>query len=136
MKEFLNIKKIVSKEHSSLQEQELLDSMMTKIEGSETCDENQATLGSGSSFKNQVAVEADIFKANELAVEDKSYSSIQKDVSERSSVVSKKSENSCSDNSSIKTSKLFVKLRKSSQSNDLDKIQFTDENSERTLVNI
>ena len=128
--------KNASEEQSSKQEQALIDSMMKKIDGSEPCDKNQATLGIKLSFKNHVAVAADIFKANEQAVEDKSYNSIQKDVSERSLVASKKSENSYSDNRSIKTSKLFVKLRKSSQSNDLDKVQFTDENSERTLVYI
>ena len=86
--------------------------MVRKIEESQTCDENQATLSNGSSFKSQFGVEADILKANEQAVKDKSYSSIQADISERSSSVSKKNENSYSDNSSIKTSKLFLKLKK------------------------
>ena len=106
--------KNVSEEQSSKQEQALIDSMVTKIEGSETCDKNPATLGVELSFENHVGVEVDIFKANEQAVKDKSYNSVQKDVSERSLVASKKSENSYSDNSSIKTSKLFIKLRKSS----------------------
>ena len=86
--------------------------MMTQIEGSETCDKNQATLGVKLSFENHAGEEADIFKANEQGDEDKSHSLIQTDVSERSSVASKKNENSYSDNSSIKTSKLFLKLKK------------------------
>ena len=134
MKEFLSIEKLVPKEPSYQQGQELKNSMVTKIDESETCDKNPATLGNGSSFKNQVGVEADILKANEHAVEDTLYSSNQTDLLERSSVVSKKSENSYSDNSSRKTSKLFLKLIKSSQSNNLDKTQFTDKNSDQTLV--
>ena len=112
MKEFLNIKKNVSEEQSSLHEHKLIDSMMKKIEGNESCNKNQATLGVKLSFENQVGEEADVFKANEQPVEDKSYSLNQTDVSERSSVASKKNENSYSDNSSIKTSKLFLKLKK------------------------
>ena len=134
MKEFLSIEKLVPKEPSYQQGQELKNSMVTKIDESESCDKNPATLGNGSSFKNQVGVEADILKANEHAVEDTLYSSNQTDLLERSSVVSKKSENSYSDNSSRKTSKLFLKLIKSSQSNNLDKTQFTDKNSDQTLV--
>ena len=108
--------------------------MVKQIEESDTSDKNPATLGSGSGFKNQVGVEADILKANEHAVEDTLYSSNQTDLLELSSVVSKKSENSYSDNSSRKTSKLFLKLIKSSQSNNLDKTQFTDKNSDQTSV--
>ena len=134
MKEFLSIEKLVPKEPSYQQGQELKNSMVTKIDESESCDKNPATLGNGSSFKNQVGVEADILKANEHAVEDTLYSSNQTDLLERSSVVSKKSENSYSDNSSRKTSKLFLKLIKSSQSNNLDKTQFTDKNSDQTSV--
>ena len=55
MKEFLDVTKIVSKEQSSKQEQELIDSMVTKIEGSESCDKNPATLGVELSFENHVA---------------------------------------------------------------------------------
>ena len=57
------------------------------------------------------------------------------DVSECASVVSKKDDNSCSDNSSIKSGKLFAKLGKSSQSNDLDKSQSINEKSEPTAFN-
>ena len=51
MKEFLDVTKIVSKDQSSKQEQELIDSMVTKIEGSESCDKNLATIG----VENKVA---------------------------------------------------------------------------------
>ena len=57
------------------------------------------------------------------------------DVSECASVVSKKDDNSNGDKSSIKSGKLFVKLGKSSQNNDLDKSQSINENSEPTSVN-
>ena len=126
--------KNASEEQSSKQEQALIDSMMKKIDGSEPCDKNQATLGIKLSFKNHVTVAADIFKANEQAVEDKSYNSIQKDVSERSLVASKKSENSYRDNNNNIESNVLVKLRKSSQNDNLDKLQPTRKNSDPTSV--
>ena len=55
MKEFLDVTKIVSKDQSSKQEQELIDSMVTKTEGSESYDKNPATLGVELSFENHVA---------------------------------------------------------------------------------
>ena len=130
MKEFLSIEKLVPKEPSYQQGQELKNSMVTKIDESESCDESPATLGNGSSFKNQVGVEADILEANKLAVEDKFYSSIEKDLSERSSVVSKKSENSYVDNNKMKCRKIVANFGKDFQNSDLDKFSLTKEKSQ------
>ena len=55
MKEFLKVERIVSKEQSSKQEEEFIDSMITKLEESESCDKNPATLGVELSIENQVA---------------------------------------------------------------------------------
>ena len=103
---------------------------MTKNKGSESCDKNQAILGSGSSFESQVGVEADILKANEQAVEDKSYSSIMTDLSERSSNVSKKKENSYSDNSKMKCRKIVANFGKDCQNSDSDQFPITKEKSQ------
>ena len=127
MKEFLDVTKIVSHEQSSKQEQELIDSMVTKIEESESCDKNPATLGVKLSFENHVGVEADIFKANEQAVKDKSYSSIKTDLSERFSLVSNKSEFSYSDNNKMKCRKIVENFGKSFQNSYLDKFPSTNE---------
>ena len=104
--------------------------MVKQIEESDTSDKNPATLGSGSGFKNQVGVEADILEANKLAVEDKFYSSIEKDLSERSSVVSKKSENSYGDNNKMKCRKIVANFGKDFQNSDLDKFPLTKEKSQ------
>ena len=103
---------------------------MTKNKGSESCDKNQATLGVKLSFESQVGVEADIFKANERAVKDKSYNSNQTDLSERSLVVSKKSEFSYSDNNKMKCRKIVANFRKDCQNSDLDKFPLTKEKSQ------
>ena len=103
---------------------------MTKNKGSESCDKNQATLGVKLSFESQVGVEADIFKANERAVKDKSYNSNQTDLSELSLVVSKKSEFSYSDNNKMKCRKIVANFRKDCQKSDLDKFPLTKEKSQ------
>ena len=104
--------------------------MVRKIDESQTCDENQATLSNGSSFKSQFGVEADILKANEQAVKDKSYSSIQADISERSSSVSKKNENSYSDNNKMKCQKIVASFGKDCQNSDLEKFPLRKEKSQ------
>ena len=104
--------------------------MMKKIEGNESCNKNQATLGVKLSFESQVGVEADIFKANERAVKDKSYNSNQTDLSELSLVVSKKSEFSYSDNNKMKCRKIVANFRKDCQNSDLDKFPLTKEKSQ------
>ena len=54
MKEFLKVEKIVSKEQSSKQEQELIDLMMTKILQKESREKSAAILCVKSSFENQI----------------------------------------------------------------------------------
>ena len=54
MEDLLDVKKIVSKELSSQQEHELLESTVTKIEESETGNKNAVNLCVKSSFENQV----------------------------------------------------------------------------------
>ena len=78
---------------------------------------------------------ADISKEKLQAEEDNSYSSIQTDISDSASIASKKSENSYSDNNnSIKSRNVLVRLRKSFQSNDLDKLQPTKKSSDPNSV--
>ena len=112
MKEFLDVTKIVSKDQSSKQEQELIDSMATKTEGSESCDKNPATLGVKLSIDNQVAGFQSKNSYKEVkTIEERLCSSIKTDLSECASAFSKKSENS----SSI-SRKLLASLGKNSNS--------------------
>ena len=93
MKEFLNIEKLVSKEQSSKQKQELIDSIKTKKEESDSSDKNAAILCIKSSFENQVESserEASIFEKELQTVKNKSCSSIKTDMSGCVSTVSKK----------------------------------------------
>ena len=95
MKEFLQVEKIVSKEQPSKKEQELIDLIMTKKEESDSGDKSAATLCIKSSFEKQVESsvrEASIFEKEVQTVKNKSYSSIQTDVSGCVSTVSTKNE--------------------------------------------
>ena len=110
IKEFLKVENIVSNEQSSKQEQALIDSMMTKIEGSESCDKNPATLGVKLGIENQIAGSQSKNSFKEVkTIEERLYSSIKTEVSECASAFSKKS-----DNSSNKSCKLLANLEKNS----------------------
>ena len=56
------------------------------------------------------------------------------DISGSASVVSKKIENNFDDNKNFKSRNILVKLRKSSQNDNLDKLQPTRKNSDPTSV--
>ena len=131
MKEFLKVEKIVSKEQSSKQEQKLIDSMMTKIEGSESCDKNQATLGVELSFENQVggSKSKDSFKEVKTLGE-RLNSSTKTDVSECASPDLKKSDSSYGVNNNIECHKVITNFGKNSQNSSLDKVMSTKENAE------
>ena len=112
MKEFLKVERIVSKEQSSKQEEEFIDSMITKLEESESCDKNPATLGVELSIENKVAGFQSKNSYKEVkTIEERLCSSIKTDLSECASAFSKKSENS----SSI-SRKLLASLGKNSNS--------------------
>ena len=81
-----------------------------------------------------VKQEADFLKEKVQVVEDKSYSSIETVKSECASIDSKDGDNSYNDNSSVKSSELFTKLRKTSQDDNLDEL-YSNENSKPTAVN-
>ena len=101
----------------------------------ESCEKNPAAFGGESIFKNQIGVEADVFEKEVQVLERKSHSSIVTDVSECFFAASKNNENINGDNSSVKSSNVQLKLRKSSQSNDLDKSQAISENTEPPSFN-
>ena len=112
MKEFLKVERIASKEQSFQQGQELIDSMATKIEESESCDKNPAILGVESSIDNQVAGSKSNNSFKEVkTIEERLCSSIKTDVSKCASAESKKS-----DNSSNISRKLLASLGKNSNS--------------------
>ena len=84
--------------------------MMTKIEGSESCDKNPATLGVKLGIENQIAGSQSKNSFKEVkTIEERLYSSIKTEVSECASAFSKKS-----DNSSNKSCKLLANLEKNS----------------------
>ena len=95
---------------------------VTKIE--DESDKNAATLGGGTSFENQVAGSQQAETHRQSVWDDLT------DVSECTSVVSKKDDNSCSENSNTKRSTVLV----SNQNSDLDKFPSTKENVERTTI--
>ena len=95
MKEFFKVEKTVLKEQPSQQEQWLIDSIITKKEASDLSDKNAAILGIKSSFDDQVESskrKASIFEKEAQTVKNKSYCSIQTDVSGCVSTVSKKND--------------------------------------------
>ena len=82
MKELLKFEKTVSKEHSFKQEQEFLDSMMTKILEKESHEENAAVLCVKSNFENQVeGSEIQTYNKEVKTIGDKLNSSTKTDVS-------------------------------------------------------
>ena len=94
IKEFLKVEKIVPKEQSFKQEQELVNSI-TKKEESDSSNKNAAILCIKSSLENQIESskqEAGIFEKEVQTVKNNSYSSIQTDVSGCVSTVSKKND--------------------------------------------
>ena len=94
IKEFLKVEKIVPKEQSFKQEQELVNSI-TKKEESDSSNKNAAILCIKSSLENQIESskqEAGIFEKEVQTVKNNSYSSIQTDVSGCVSTVSTKNE--------------------------------------------
>ena len=88
MKEFLKIENIVAKEQPSQQEQELINSIITKKEESDSSDKNAAILCTKSSFDGQV----ESSKQEVQTVKNKSYSSTKTDVSGCVSIVLKKND--------------------------------------------
>ena len=131
MKEFLNIKKNVSKKQSFQQQQEPIDSMMTKIEGSETCDKNPATLGVESSFDNQVEGSQNHLINEEVkTIEERLNSSTKTDASECAHIASKKSDISYGANNNEECRKVLTNFGKNSQKSSLEKVIPTKENAE------
>ena len=88
MKEFLKIENIVAKEQPSQQEQELINSIISKKEESYSSDKNAAILCTKSSFDGQV----ESSKQEVQTVKNKSYSSTKTDVSGCVSIVLKKND--------------------------------------------
>ena len=125
MEEFQQVEKIVSKEQSS--QQELIDSMVTKSEESETSDKNAVNLCVQSSFENQVGGSQNETSSKEVkTIEESLCSSIKTDVSECASAVSKKNDNSYSENSNTKCRKVLANHKNT----DFDKFPSTKENAE------
>ena len=135
MKKFLKVKKIDSKEQSSKQEQALIDSMMTKIERSETCDKNPATLGIDFSFENQgEGSQNHLINEEVKTIEERPNSSTKTDVSECASVASKKSDNGYGSNKNMECRKILTNFGKNCQNSSLDKVIPTKENAELTSI--
>ena len=132
MKEFLDVKKIVSKEQSF--QQELIGATVTKSAKSELQETNQKTLSSESSNENQVAHKNSASQNEEAIWQTVLGEEIKTDISECVSVVSKDNDSSYGDKSSIKRCNVLEKLGKSFQSNDLEKSQSINENLEPTSV--
>ena len=91
---------------------------------------------SKSSYKKVKTVkqETDYFKEELQVIEDQSYSSIETFKSECALIDSKDGDNSYNDNSSEKSNELFTKLRKTSQTDNLDMFHSTNENLKSTAV--
>ena len=108
---------------------------MTKIVEGKLQENNQTTLSVESSVEEQLSHKNSAFQKEESIQQIDLGEEVLTDISECVSAFSKGNDNSNGDNSSITSGKLFVKLGKSSQNNDLDKSQSINENSEQTSVN-
>ena len=127
MEDILDVKKIVSKEQSSQQEQELLGSMVTKVEEGESSDKNAVNLCVTSSIENQVAGPQIETSSKEVkTIEESLCSSIKTDISECASAVSKKNDSSYGENKNTKCRKVLANYKNT----DFDKFPSTKENAE------
>ena len=131
MKEFQKVKKIVSKEQSFKQEQELIDSMKTKFLEKESREENAAVLCVKSSFGNQIEGSQNHLINEEVkTIEDKLNISTKTDVLECASVASEKSDSSYGANNNMECRKVLTNFGKNSQNSSLNKVIPTKENAE------
>ena len=131
MKEFQKVKKIVSKEQSFKQEQELIDSMMTKVLEKESREENAALLCFKSNFENQVEGSQNEVSHKEVkTTEERLNSSTKTDVSECASVASKNNDSSYGANNNMECRKVLTNFGKNSRNSSLDKVISNTENAE------
>ena len=122
MKEFLKVEKIVSKEQSSKQEQELIDLMMTKILQKESREKSAAILCVKSSFENQIEGSQNHLINEEVkTIGDKLNSSTKTDLSECASIGA---------NNNEECRKVLTNFGKNCQNSSLEKVIPTKENAE------
>ena len=134
MKKLLNVEKIVVKEQSPQNEQELIESMVTKVVKKESLEENPSTLCGVPSIESQVKHS---YGASVSQIEEKPWRSglgdeIVTDESECDSAIFK--DNGHGDNSSIKSRSVLANLDKNRQCSYFEKCQSTKNNSELSLI--